>query len=66
VPGQIPAALLDRLQELHIGRRIREVKARFQRTNPVTEADVFNRMFGELIALEERKRQLSDRSIGSA
>ncbi|MDQ1649777.1 MAG: primase [Frankiaceae bacterium] len=60
------ASVVDRLQELHISRRIREVKARFQRTNPVTEADVFNRMFGELIALEERKRQLSDRSIGSA
>jgi DNA primase len=60
------ASVIDRLQELHLGRRIHEVKARFQRTNPLTDAEAFNRMFGELIALEERKRQLSQRSLGTA
>jgi DNA primase len=60
------ASLVDRLQELHIARRIRDVKARVQRTNPVTEADVFQRLFGELISLEERKRLLRERSLGPA
>jgi DNA primase len=60
------AGVIDHLQELHIERRIRDVKARVQRTNPVTEVEVFNRLFGELISLEERKRQLRDRGLGPA
>jgi DNA primase len=60
------ATLIDRLQEVHVTSRIRDLKARVQRTNPVTEADVFQRLFGELISLEERKRQLRERSLGPA
>jgi DNA primase len=60
------ASVVDRLQEMDVSRRIRDVKARVQRTNPVTEAEAFQRLFGELIALEERKRQLRERSLGPA
>jgi DNA primase len=60
------ATVVDRLQELHIARRIRDLKARVQRTNPVTEGETFHRLFGELISLEERKRQLRERSLGPA
>ncbi|HSP38487.1 MAG TPA: DNA primase [Frankiaceae bacterium] len=60
------ASVVDRVQELHTSRRIRDVKARMERTNPVTDQEVHLRLFGELISLEERKRQLRDRSLGPA
>jgi DNA primase len=53
-----------RLLELTALRRIATVKARLQRTNPVEEAEVYNRMFGELAALEAHRRQLRDRIVG--
>ena len=45
-----------RLQELTAKRRIAEVKSRLQRTNPVEQATEYNRMFGELVALEQHRR----------
>jgi len=57
---------LFRLQELTAARRIAEVKSRLQRTNPVEQPDAFNRMFGELAALEAHRRALRDRLAGSA
>jgi DNA primase len=57
---------LVRLQELTAARRIAEVKSRLQRTNPVEHPDAFNRMFGELAALEAHRRALRDRLAGSA
>ena len=45
-----------RLQELTAQRRIADVKSRLQRTNPVEQAAEYNRMFGELAALEQHRR----------
>ena len=45
-------------------RRIDEVKSRLQRTNPVEHELDYNRMFGELVALEQHRRQLRERAIG--
>ncbi|MBC7760627.1 MAG: hypothetical protein H7201_02270, partial [Candidatus Saccharibacteria bacterium] len=42
-----------------------ELKSRLQRTNPIDQAEVYNRMFGELIALEQQFRTLRDRSLGA-
>ncbi len=53
-----------RLLELTTLRRISEVKARLQRTNPVEHAADYNRMFGELAALEQHRRTLRDRIVG--
>jgi DNA primase len=53
-----------RLQELTAQRRIAEVKSRLQRTNPVEHATEYNRMFGELTALEQHRRQLRDLALG--
>ncbi len=63
--ARLVAALLARLQELTAARRIEEVKSRLQRTNPVDQAAEYNRMFGELVALEQHRRQLRERAIGS-
>jgi DNA primase len=60
------AAHVYRLQELTALRRIAQVKSRLQRTNPVDEAAEYNRMFGELVALEQHRRQLRDLAMGSA
>ena len=53
-----------RLQELTALRRIAELKSKLQRTNPVEEATGYNRMFGELVALESHRRALRERAIG--
>jgi DNA primase len=54
-----------RLQELTAMRAIADLKSRLQRTNPVTEAEDYNRMFGELVALESHRRTLRERAIGA-
>lgn len=54
---------IHRLRELTALRRIAEVKSRLQRTNPVTEAAEYNRMFGELVALEQTRRQLRELAL---
>ena len=54
-----------RLQELTAMRRIADVKSRLQRTNPVEHAAEYNRMFGELVALEQTRRSLRERALES-
>ncbi len=58
------AAHVYRLQELTVMRRIADVKSKLQRTNPVDQATEYNRMFGELVALEQHRRHLRERAIG--
>ncbi len=57
-------ALLVRLEEMALTRRIKELKGRLQRLNPVENADEYNRMFGELIELERQKKGLRARAVG--
>jgi DNA primase len=59
------AAHVYRLQEVTALRRITELKSRLQRTNPVEHASEYNRMFGELVALEQHRRTLREKAIGS-
>ena len=72
VAGRVPEpdekyadVVLARVGELATGRQIAAVKARLQRTNPVEEQAAYNRMFGELVALEQRRKWLLDRATGS-
>jgi DNA primase len=60
------AACCYRLQEVTAMRRINDLKSRLQRTNPVEQAGDYNRMFGELVALEAHRRTLRERAIGGA
>jgi DNA primase len=53
-----------RLQELTTLRRIADLKSRLQRTNPVEHASDYNRMFGELVALEQHRRVLREHQVG--
>jgi DNA primase len=54
--------VLARIEELATSRRIAQVKSRLQRMNPVTERSDYNRMFGDLVALEERRKVLLERT----
>ena len=58
------AAHVYRLQELTAMRRIADLKSKLQRTNPVEQATDYNRMFGELVALEQHRRTLREKAIG--
>ncbi len=55
-----------RLLELTTARRVAEVKSRLQRTNPVEQPAEYNKMFGELAALEQHRRTLRNRMGGAA
>lgn len=55
-----------RLLELTAARRIATIKSKLQRTNPVEQPEDFNKMFGELAALEAHRRALRDRLAGGA
>jgi DNA primase len=57
-------ALLVRLEEMALTRRIQELKSRLQRLNPVEQAEDYNRMFGELIVLERQKKGLREQALG--
>jgi DNA primase len=56
--------VLARVGELAVGRQITALKARLQRTNPVEEQAAYNRMFGDLVALEQRRQALLNRATG--
>jgi DNA primase len=55
---------LARVGELAVSREIAVVKSRLQRMNPLEEQVKYNRMYGDLIALETRRRALIDRAAG--
>jgi len=59
------AAQLARVQEVAVDRRINEVKSRVQRLNPAADPETFNQAFGELIALEQYKKELRGRGSGA-
>jgi DNA primase len=64
VPDDAYAAKwISRLQELTVQRRIAELKSRLQRTNPLEHPSEYNKMFGELTALEQRRRTLREQAI---
>jgi DNA primase len=69
VPGEPDAKYADvvlaRVGELATGREIIAVKARLQRMNPVDEQASYNRLFGDLVALERRRKTLLDRATGA-
>ena len=60
------AAHVYRLLELTAMRRIADLKSRLQRTNPVEQPADYNRMFGELVALEQHRRSMRELAVGAS
>jgi len=58
-------AVLARVEELSVSRQIAGIKSRLQRLNPVAEQTDYNRMFGDLVAFEQRRKVLSERASGA-
>jgi DNA primase len=58
-------AMLAALEAVAVDRAIAQVKSRMQRLNPVEEQQDYNKLFGELVALEQQRRVLRDRAAGS-
>ncbi|GAB1817062.1 DNA primase [Herbidospora sp. RD11066] len=58
-------AVLAKLQEVTVGRRLDALKATMQRLNPVDQVGDYNRMFAELVALEQQRRVLRERAAGA-
>jgi DNA primase len=55
---------LVRIQEVLITREITKLKSKLGRLNPVEHQEEYNRLFGDLIALEQQRRVLRERTIG--
>ncbi|MGI8699960.1 MAG: toprim domain-containing protein, partial [Nocardioidaceae bacterium] len=64
--ARLAEAYVVRLRELTALRRINQVKSKLQRMNPVTQTMEYNRLFGELVALESHRRSLRESAIGSS
>jgi DNA primase len=58
-------AVLARVGELAVSREIVAVKSRLQRLNPVEGQAGYNRIFGDLVALEQRRKVLWERAVGA-
>ena len=58
------ASVIARLLELDASRRVEEVKGNLQRTDPVEQAGEHQRIFAELLALEEYRRSLRRGTMG--
>jgi len=58
-------ALQAQVGQLAVSREINSVKARLQRMNPVDEQAGYNKMFGDLVGLEKRRKALLDRAAGA-
>jgi DNA primase len=52
--------VFHRLEDLRLTRDIDALKATLQRMNPVEQPDNYNSIFGDLIALEARRRVLRE------
>jgi len=58
------SAVLARLQHLAANREVAALKGRLQRMNPVDAPEDYQRIFGELISLEQQAKLLGERGMG--
>jgi DNA primase len=57
--------VLARVAELAVSRQISTLKSRLQRLNPTDGQSDYNRTFGDLVALEQRRKALLERASGA-
>jgi DNA primase len=55
---------MARLELGLVAARIREIKSKVQRMNPVDDKDSYFALFGELLSLEQHARALRDQAAG--
>jgi DNA primase len=64
VLARYATSITARLRELSTTRQVNELKSKLQRINPVEQVDEYNRLFGELLGLEQVRRALREQAIG--
>lgn len=64
--ARVVDAVIARLKELTVMRKIVDVKSRLQRMNPQTQTEEYNRVFTELVALEEQRRAFHARIVAAS
>jgi DNA primase len=64
LPRYVESVVL-RLHEVWVSRKLVTLKARLQRTDPSEQTDAYNRLFGELLAMEKQRRDLRERGLGN-
>ncbi|WP_188190142.1 DNA primase [Nonomuraea sp. SYSU D8015] len=65
VEERYAAGVLAAIEAIAVDRAIARVKSRIQRLNPVEEPQEHNKLFGELVALEQQRRVLRARAAGN-
>jgi DNA primase len=60
------SAQLAQLRVRALDRQIADVKSRLQRINPVEQTTAYNRLFGDLIALEKSRRDDLEGTLGDS
>jgi DNA primase len=58
------ASIIARLREVVLSRAIAEIKSTLQRINPVEEEARYNEIFGQLVAMEAKRRAQKDLALG--
>ena len=58
-------SVIARLLELDAGRRVEDLRGRLQRTDPQEEAGDYQRLFADLLALEDYRRSLRADALGA-
>ncbi|MBA9006857.1 MULTISPECIES: DNA primase [Thermomonospora] len=59
------AELLARIAERQLTSEIAALKVKLERLNPVERPDDYARLFGDLVALEQRRRVMRERALGA-
>ncbi|GAB10796.1 DNA primase [Gordonia araii NBRC 100433] len=62
VPRYI-GSVLARLQEVWVGQQIADIKSKLRRMSPTEDADTYNGVFGDLVALEAYRRSLLEQAV---
>lgn len=56
-------SVLSRLQETRVGQQIAQLKSQLQRMRPSDDEEAYNALFSDLVALEQARRDLNDRTF---
>ncbi|MGH3627694.1 MAG: DNA primase [Sciscionella sp.] len=60
------SSVLARLQENLVARQIGELKSKLQRMSPVQQPEDYRALFGDLVALEQWRKSLTEQAAGGA
>ncbi len=57
------SGIISRLQENLVARQIADIKSRVQRLSPLEDSDEYHALFGDLVALEQYRKALTEQAM---